>query len=339
MNRRRYILKSAAAMVCLCSGLSSGAKANEVVTVGLQLGAMGALKVQLPELGKKHGVTFDINNFNDSTTALLALEQGAVQVVNTTSQHLTRAISENIDVVWIMGWGGGNNVIVSASSINLAPDDIPALRDLVAERKRAGRPVKIGTATGSMEHLNLIYFLRSIGVDEEKDVNIVNVPFPVHPRALEAGEIDLAVTLPVFASIAIVNGSAKHFRHLFGGEYGKSEVGYIVLRKLIKEKPELVQAVVNTMVEAMNAFVDDTAKHIELEMKESSLPKAALELQLGTYEPVNYRTDMGDLKKMARQMHELGWVKKDYTSEVEKHVDLSFLAKATGRPISELSRW
>ena len=313
--------------------------AAEIVSEGLQIGAQGALRVELPTAAKKYDLQFDIKTFNDSTAALLALNQGAVQVVNTTSQHFVRAISENIDAVWIMGWGGGNNLIVSLPSLNLANDDINGLKSLVAARKRDGKPVKIAVPTGSMQHLKLIFFLREIGIDADKDVQIVNIGFPTHPRALEAGEVDLAMTLVPFGCIAITKGFAKPFHHLFDKQYGKQEVGYIVMRKLIQEKPALVQAIVSAHADAMKVFIGNTPKHIELELKESRLPKAAVELQLTQYEKVDYRTNVADLKTMARQMMELGWVKEDYSSKVDSHVDLSFLAKATGRPVGELSKW
>ena len=40
---------------------------------------------------------------------------------------------------------------------------------------------------------------------------------------------------------------------------------------------------------------------------------------------------------VARQMHEVGWAKKDHSADVEKYVDLRFLAKATGLSEKELS--
>ena len=52
----------------------------------------------------------------------------------------------------------------------------------------AGKPLVIGTPTGSLQHAKLAIYLKSAGVDPEKDVQIANIPFPNHPRALEAGD-------------------------------------------------------------------------------------------------------------------------------------------------------
>ncbi len=86
--------------------LSASVSAQDVVRLGLQIGAAGALRTTLPEIGKKHNLKFEIKNFRSSTHALLALEQGEIHMANTTAQHLVRAISEGIDVVWVSGWGG-----------------------------------------------------------------------------------------------------------------------------------------------------------------------------------------------------------------------------------------
>ena len=92
---------------------------------------------------------YDVKDFRESTSALLALEQGELEIANTTSQHLMRAISEGIEVVWIAGWGGGYNVLVASKGFDVAPDDDAALKAalLVAQAVRqagesASRPVR-----------------------------------------------------------------------------------------------------------------------------------------------------------------------------------------------------
>ena len=45
--------------------------------------------------------------------------QGELEVANTTAQHLVRALTEGIDVVWVAGWGGGYNVLVARDQFNV----------------------------------------------------------------------------------------------------------------------------------------------------------------------------------------------------------------------------
>jgi len=235
-------LSAAAASVALPEVLTRRARAADTVREGLQIGAMGALRTTLPITSNKYDLAFDVKDFRDSTSVLLAIEQGELEIGNTTTQHLIRAINEKISVRWVCGWGGGYNVLVSRKGLNLKQGDAAALKALAASMKQSGKPLTIGTPTGSLQHAKLAIYLKSIGIDPEKDVQIANIPFPNHPRAMEAAEVDLAMTLSAFGAISIVKGDAALFLHLFGGSFGKQEVGMIVTEKLIKEKPALVRA-------------------------------------------------------------------------------------------------
>src|SRR5258708_785166 len=267
------------------------------------------------------------------------LDQGELDVANTTSQHLARAISEGMDVVWICGWGGGYNVLVAGKRLDLPTADDAALGAAILRRKREGKPIMIGVPTGSLQHAKLSFFLKSLGIDGERDTQIVNIPFPNHPRALEAGEVDMAMTLCVFGAIAIDKGDAKLVRHLFGDKSGKQEIGFIANRKLTQRKPELVQKIVSSHVEAMNTFMGNPDLRIELERKYSRLPDAVIGMQERQFLKYDYRTNLSDLKTMSKELRELRRVKEDYSDRVDRYIDLAFLAKATGRSPAQLSTW
>lgn len=311
---------------------------DTVVREGLQIGALGAVRTTLPETGPKYGLQFDIKDFGDSTAALRALDQGELEVANTTIQHMVRAITEGMDVVWVVGATGGNNVLVASEKLSLPANDPAALKKLVNERK-GSKPISIAVPTGSMQHAKLVTYLRSAGVDPDKDVTIVNVGFPNHPRALEAGEVDMAMTLAPFGALAMEKGSATMVAHLQGGEFGKQEIGFIVQRKLIDENPELVQKIVNAHVDAMNKFIGNKEQQIAYEMKYSRFPEAVVVKTETDFLNYHWRTNVADLKTMAKEMKAMGWAQTDVSDQIEKHIDLSFLSKATGKPVSELMTW
>jgi NitT/TauT family transport system substrate-binding protein len=332
-------LSATAAGIALPTMLMRQAQAADAFREGLQIGAMGALRTTLSEAGKKYDLAFDAKDFRDSTSVLLAIEQGQLEIGNTTTQHLIRAISENIPVRWVCGWAGGYNVLVSRKGLNLKPNDAAALKSEMASRKQSGKPLIFGVPTGSMQHAKLAIYLKSIGIDPDKDVQIANIPFPNHPRALEAAEVDLAMTLSAFGAMAIEKGDAVLFLHLFGGSFGKQEVGFIVTEKLIKEKPALVQRIVNAHVDAMKTFMGQPDKQIEFEKKYSRLPDPVIAMQEREFLRYNFRTNVADIKTMARELHQLGWVKEDFGPKVDGFVDLSFVAKASGLSPAELSAW
>jgi ABC-type nitrate/sulfonate/bicarbonate transport system substrate-binding protein len=340
ISRRSFGISSLSLLALATSQeFVSRALAADTVRHGIQIGGLGALRTTLPAAGKKYDLTYDIKDFRDSTAVLLAVEQGELDIGNTTTQHLIRAISEGIPVAWICGWGGGYNVLVARKGLDIKQNDATALKALVASRKAAGKPLSFGVPSGSLQHAKLSVYLKSIGVDPEKDIQIANIPFPNHPRALEAGEVDMAMTLSAFGAIAINKGDAVLYLHLFGGEFGKQEVGFIVSQKLIKTKPELVQRIVSSHVDAMRLFMDQPDKQIEFEKKYSRLPDPVIAMQEREFLKYNYRTNVDDIKKMARELFQLGWVKEDLSGKVDNFVDQTFLAKATGLSKAELSKW
>jgi NitT/TauT family transport system substrate-binding protein len=341
ITRRDFGMALSAAVggLALPAMLTGQAQAADTFREGLQIGAMGALRTTLSGADKKYDLTFDAKDFRDSTSVLLAIEQGELEIGNTTTQHLIRAISENIPVRWVCGWAGGYNVLVARKGLNLKPNDTAALKSVAASRKQSGKPLIIGVPTGSLQHAKLAIYLKSIEIDPDKDVQIANIPFPNHPRALEAAEVDLAMTLSAFGAITIEKGDAVLFQHLFGGKFGKQEVGFIVTEKLIKEKPALVQRIVNAHVDSINMFMGQPDKQIEFERKYSRLPDPVIVMQEREFLHYNFRTNVADIKTMARELHELGWVKEDFGSKVDRFVDFTFVAKASGLSPAELSTW
>jgi len=332
-------LSAVGAAAALPTMLLQQAQAADTFREGLQIGAMGALRTTLPAIDKKYDLTFDAKDFRDSTSVLLAIEQGELEIGNTTTQHLIRAISENIPVKWLCGWAGGYNVLVSRKGLDLKPNDAVALKSLAASRKQSGKPLVCGVPTGSLQHAKLAIYLKSIGIDPDKDVQIANIPFPNHPRVLEAAEVDLAMTLSAFGAISINKGDAVLFLHLFGGSFGKQEIGFIVTDKLIKEKPVLVQRIVNAHVDSMKMFMEQPDKQIEFERKYSRLPDPVIVMQEREFLHYNFRTNVADIKTMAKELHQLGWVKEDFSPKVDGFIDMSFVAKASGLSATELSTW
>ena len=339
VTRRAVWLSSLSLAAIGAAGLSyTYVRRDDTVRFGMVIGALGALRTALPGVEKKYGLKYDIKDFRDATAGLLALDQGELDVVNITSQHLVRAISEGMDVVWITGYGGGNNVLVARNGFDAPTANDAALKAAILARRQQGKPVTIGVPTGSMQHAKLSLYLKSLGVDGERDALIVNIPFQNHPRALEAGEVDMAMTLCVFGAIAIDKGDAKLVRHLFGDEQGKQEIGFAVNRRLTRDRPELVQHIVSSFADAMETIMGNADLRIELERKYSRLPDAVIAMQ-DKFLKYDYRTNVADLKAMARDMRELGWVKEDYSDRLDNYIDFAFLAKATGQSPAQLSTW
>ncbi|MGH7004297.1 MAG: hypothetical protein ACREIP_10150, partial [Alphaproteobacteria bacterium] len=135
---RKLLTRLSAAVMALSAGLAlaslSSAQGNDTVRHGIQRGALGALRVAMADVEAKYKLKYEFKDFNDSTAALLALEQGEVDVANTTVQHLVRAMEEGIPVVWVAGWGGGYNVLIASAGLGLPKGDWMALGALAKKR-------------------------------------------------------------------------------------------------------------------------------------------------------------------------------------------------------------
>src|SRR5215470_18415795 len=141
-TRRRFCISSLS-LAALGGLASTPARGDVTIRHGIQIGALGALRTTLPDVEKRYDLKYDIKDFRDSTAALLALDQGELDIANTTSQHLVRAISEGIDVVWIAGWGGGYNVLVAGKGFTTPTATNAQLKDAILARKRQGKPITI----------------------------------------------------------------------------------------------------------------------------------------------------------------------------------------------------
>src|SRR5437879_3994526 len=107
ISRRTFALASGSALAGAAfeSLVGVPARAADVARHGIQIGGLGALRTTLPDVAKKYDILYDVKDFRDSTSVLLALEQGELDVGNSTILHLIRAITEGIPVSWICGWG------------------------------------------------------------------------------------------------------------------------------------------------------------------------------------------------------------------------------------------
>ena len=340
LRSMRRAVATALALTFLGIGITqaeSGSPAT--VRYGLQRGALGALKLTLPQIEDKYRLKYDIKIFNDATAVILAMDQRELEMGNITAQHLVRAIDEGMQLVLVAGWGGGYNVLVAGPDVKVAQGDLKGLKTLIEERKRAGKPLRIAVPTGSQQHLKLAYLLSGMGVNADKDVALANVPFPNHPRAIDGREVDLSMTIAPFAALAIKNGGGRLLHHVYGGNSGNWEIGYAVRRDLVDKNPDLVQRIVGSHVEAMKSFMNDVNRQVDLEEKESSLPRPVIEMVQRDFLKLSYRVALEDLRRTAKQMHELGWARRDHSVAIEKYVDLRFLEKATGESRAALSQF
>jgi NitT/TauT family transport system substrate-binding protein len=342
LSRRNWLkLAAAAGSTPLVAGLSAVSAQGQTggstdLRIGVQRGAIGAMKVGLAEVQSTYGLRYDQRTFNDATAVILAMAQKELDLGNVTAQHVVRAIDQGIELSVVVGFGGGFNVMLTNPDISLAKNDVAGFTDLAHKRLAQGNRLKIGVPTGSQQHLKLITFLKNQKMDPDKDVDIVNVTFPEHVRALDGRQVDVVLTLSSFAALAIDKGAGKLFQHIYGPGYGRWELGFAVRNDLIRDKPEVVQKSVNSFVGAMKVFSTDMPKRIAYEQRESSFPPGAVALEQREFVQLTSHIVVDDIKRTAKEMAEAGWTKRDLSDQVEKYVNFSFLTKTTGQSEAQL---
>lgn len=299
---------------------------------------LGNLVTLYPEVGPKHGVNFDVVLFQDGAALLQALSTGDVLLAGPTKVQLVQAMERGVDLVMIVGYAGGYATYIAGKGVNVKPGDWGSVKSVAAERKAKGESFKIGVPTASLQHIILLQQLQAAGIDAAKDVEILNVPFAEHANAVGAGQLDMAGALALFGAAALLQDKASLFKHATDTPLGHFEVGFVTTRKLIKERPADIQAIVNAHYEAMTNIANDPTHGLAREVAYTELPEAVVKK---TYEFLTFdpRVDVGAIRATEATMRQLGLHKEDLSGKVPEYVDLSFLAKASGKSVEALSTW
>jgi NitT/TauT family transport system substrate-binding protein len=313
-------------------------KAVRPLKVGHLARQLGNLVPQYEEVGPKHGVKFEVSLFPDGAALLAALSTGDILLAAPTKVQLVQAMARGVDLAMVCGYAGGYVTFISTKTMPRAPGDWLGLKFPVAMIGAPSRKIRIGVPTASLQYVSTLERLKAAGVDAEKDVEIVNIPFNEHVNALEAGQIDIAGALSLFAAQGLVQDRVKLFEHAKSTPIGQFDVGFITTRKLAKERPDDVQDVVSAHYEAMQNIANDPTRGLAREVKYSELPEAVVKK---SYEflTFDHRVDVAAIRATERVMRDLKLHTADLSGKVDEYVDLSFLAKAAGKTVADVGRW
>lgn len=319
------------------SAASRTPKPVRPLKVGHLARQLGNLVPQYDEVGPKHGVKFEVSLFPDGAALLAALSTGDILLAAPTKVQLVQAMSRGVDLAMVCGYAGGYVTFITRKDSSATPGDWKSLPAAIGRGPVARRP-RIGVPTASLQYVSTLERLRAAGLDAEKDVEIINVPFNEHVNALAAGQIELAGALSLFAAQGLVQDKVTLFEHAKSTPLGHFDVGFITTRKLAKERPDDVQDIVSAHYEAMQNIANDPTRGLAREVKYSELPEAVIKK---SYEflTFDHRVDVAAIRATERVMRELKLHTADLSAKVDDYVDLSFLAKAAGKPVADVGRW
>ncbi|ABD27407.1 nitrate transporter component, nrtA [Novosphingobium aromaticivorans DSM 12444] len=131
-----------------------------------------------------------------------------------------------------------------------------ALKDVAAERKAAGNPLRFGVVHRYSSHNYMLrYWLAACGIRPDKDVEIATVAPPFCSDALEAGEVDVICVGEPWNSVAVERGAGRIV--LVTAQIWRRGVEKVLaLREpVLKERRGEVEALLRALVAAARHFV------------------------------------------------------------------------------------
>jgi len=311
---------------------------TQTLKVGHLTRQLGNLVPLYPEVGPPRGVNFEVTLFPDGAALLQALSSGDVLLAAPTKVQLVQAMQRGVDLAMVVGYAGGYAVYLTAKGVQVQPDDWNSVKSLAAEKRGRGESFKIGTPTGSLQHISLLQQLNAAGINAERDVEVVNLPFAEHVNVLGAGQVDMVGTLALFGAQALLQDKGTLFKHATNTPLKHFEVGFVTTRKLASERPSEIQAIVDAHFDAMKNIVDDPTHGLAREVVYTELPEAVVRR---SYEflTFDYRVDVEAIRGTEQAMRQTGLQKDDLSGKIGEYVNLQFLAKSSGKSVEELSRW
>lgn len=273
--------------------------------------------------------------FKAATEAVTALATKNVDIIQVTYLHYLMGLDKGLDMVAVSGQiNGGSDLLLNANS-NIGVDDWDALKEAIKNANDAKKPFKIGSQRGSAQDIHLRGELLNKGIDPEKDVEIINVTFADQSIILEKGEVDMIASVEPFAAKISLSGLGKHFAFPYDQAAGNLTNIIVTRSDYIKDHPEAVEAVVESIIHQNEKLTMDKAYWLDIVNKYTPL-----EDDVGYEALKNAFPDVGVHKEqmlaMVEMMEQLGLLENDISAQAANNVDYSFLEKVTGKSKDQL---
>lgn len=288
----------------------------------------------VPELAKN--VDIEGVNFNAGSDALTALVSKGVDIAQVTYLSFVSGLDKGFDLVAVSGQvNGGSEMLVSKDS-TLTAGDWSGLKKLIAEYKAQGKPFRVAASRGNAQDLHMRGEMALNGINVGKDVQFVNIPNPSdHAAALQRGEVELICSVEPFASQIRMSGVGKHFGFPYKQAAGRLTNLIVTRSDVIKERPAEVRETVAAVVRLVGNLQNDKQAWVGSIVKGTGLDKSVATEALKNAYP-DFKMYRPAAQSIGGMMKDLRYISTDVTSQIDKHMDYSFLMDATKKPKSEL---
>ena len=195
--------------------------------------------------------------------------------------------------------------------------------------------IKVGVARGSTQELQFQSCLAEHGVDVKSVQSVAFTNAVDMSVGLEQGAVDAAVMWEPQASQAVLKGIASEFQPVYPCSWSSN--GMLVVRtEFLKQNRPAVTAVLKALSTAADKLAANPSYWISEARKFAPLSSEIQSMAIkNSGQSVVLHTS--DLPKMARIMFSNSYLQHQLQpKDIDPHIDLSELEKATGKPKGEL---
>lgn len=337
MESRKTVLGTAVAVaVFLAVGWATGALGAEDIRKPLASPVkvkQGMLNVPalsplwlLPEYAAPYNIQVEQVMFQRFADERTALASGDLDIAAFGPQDISLGVAQGVkSLVGVAGLGSGNDVLIARKGVQ-----VNSWNDLMGKN--------IGVGAGSISWLKFAASVEENGIDYKK-LKIINIVGGGgnYLKALQKGEIDMAVVWQPFGAQAIAEGIGGYP----GIDHNRSKTvgGHIAVlavnRGFMEKHAEAVQRLVVAYIDILKFAQANPAKWAEIYAQKASLPieVAKESIRVTT---LDHRIPVETIKRMTKFLADTGVVSKDVSGEIAGFYAFDFLSKATGRSPAEL---
>ncbi|HHG8771706.1 TPA: ABC transporter substrate-binding protein [Raoultella planticola] len=205
-------------------------------------------------LFEKYGLNVEPVNFSGSADTLLqSIATGHADGGIGMALRWLKPLEQGFDVKLVVGTHGGCMRLLAGRDSGIA-----ALKDLV------GKSVAVSDPASPVRHFFAIQ-LAKLGIDPDTQVNWVQYPDDLSAEALQKGEVQAIATGDPEAWLIKKNNHLTEIYNNLSGDYADVACCVLGLRgSLIRNQPEIANALTQAIVEAQQWTADHPAESAEI---------------------------------------------------------------------------
>jgi len=317
------------AVAMFVAGGTASAQEARAVKVGWEKTAMDAVVYNMPQLAGPAKLQLQMQEFPRHPDIKTALANGTIDFGTVTMPDLMFNLDAgNTGIVALAGEALGGDYLAMRKGL-----DVKTWADLQ-------RPnVRIRTFAGGIAWLKFMVSLRDnrIPVSSLNMNKIAGGP-PDMSLILKTGQADVVTNVDPHIAQGVHDGYAEYAPL----DINRSSIGglnavFAVRTSLLKEKPDLVEAVLRVYLQSMAQLQSDKDTWIRVYRKYSGLPEAVAKESLGRI-TLTPGIPQKELVTAAKFMAEDKLTKRDVSKELTEYLNYDLLGKITKKGALELGR-